>query len=127
VMERVSSRLSVIKMCWRDPFGVAVGAFSGDPAAGLDQWVVLPAGEGQLVDVGGAALRPLVDVVDFAFVPGHVTTGASTAAVLGTHAGVRWGPDESPLRDRGTCSAHPLSTVHLVLQRNGVALVVSTR
>jgi hypothetical protein len=42
VVEASGPGLSVVKMRRPDPFGVAVGAFSGDPAAGFDQWVVLP-------------------------------------------------------------------------------------
>jgi hypothetical protein len=66
-----------------DPFGGAVFAFSGGPAAGFDQGVIGAAGQGQGVDVGAMGGGPLLDVVDLAFVAGHVATGAGAAAVVG--------------------------------------------
>ena len=68
---------------WRNPFGPAIFAFTGAPAAGLDQWVVCFAGEGELVDIGVAAVGPLIDVVDFSVVPGDIATGRGTAAFKG--------------------------------------------
>ena len=47
---------------------------------GLDQWVVGSAGQGEFVDIGAMRCGPLVDVVDFAPVPGHVA-GAVLFAV----------------------------------------------
>ena len=47
-----------------------------------DEAVVL-AGEGEVVDVGAPAPRPIPDVVDLAEVAGHVAAGCGAAAVLG--------------------------------------------
>ena len=51
-MERVGSRLAVVQMGWGDPFGVAVFAFSGNPALGFNERVVGSAGQSERVDVG---------------------------------------------------------------------------
>jgi hypothetical protein len=72
----------------RDPFGVAVRAFSGGPAAGFKQPMVWSAGEGEVVHVGGAAVGVLVDMVDFAEVTGYVAAGCATPTVLGVHVAV---------------------------------------
>ena len=69
-------------MGWWDPFGGAVGAFSGFPAAGADEWVVAFAGEGECVDVGVSAAGPFVDVVHLGEVAGNVAAGGGAAAVL---------------------------------------------
>ena len=45
--------------------------------------MVAGAGEGEVVDVGEAAVGPFVDVVDFGEVAGHVATGRGAATVLG--------------------------------------------
>src|SRR5271166_6617294 len=66
-----------------DPFGGAVFAFAGGPAA-LGQWVVAGAGKREVVDVGRVALCVGGDVVDFGVVAGHVASGSCTATVLGT-------------------------------------------
>ena len=77
------SWLAVVEV-WRwDPFGVAVVAFSGGPAAGFDQWVIGAAGQGQRVDVGAVGGGPLLDMVHFAVVAGRVAAWARAAAVLG--------------------------------------------
>ncbi|CAN1495041.1 hypothetical protein MCEMAEM6B_00311 [Mycobacteriaceae bacterium] len=69
---------------WRwYPFGSAIFAFSGAPAAGLDQRVFCFAGEGELVDIGVAAVGPLIDVVDFGVVSGDIATRRGTAAFKG--------------------------------------------
>ncbi|KIU37567.1 hypothetical protein AN916_27650 [Mycobacteroides immunogenum] len=41
------------------------------------------AGEGEVVDVGGAAVGPFGDVVDFAEVSGHMAAGVGAATILG--------------------------------------------
>ena len=82
MVEAVGSWLAVVQMWWWDPFGVAVGAFSGDPAL-LEQCVIRCASQGQLVHVGAMGGRPLIDVVDFGPIPGHIAAGARAAAVLG--------------------------------------------
>ena len=84
----VDAWLAVVEVGWWDPFGVAVGAFSGGPAAGFDQWMVGSAGQGELVDVGAMGGCPVVDVVDFAPVAAHVTARARAASVLGMHVPV---------------------------------------
>jgi hypothetical protein len=74
---------------WWDPFGAAVFAFSGAPAAGFDHAVFCRAGQGEVVDVGLAVVGPIVygvivyGVVDLAVGPGHGTAGAGTAAIAG--------------------------------------------
>ncbi len=70
-------------MWWWYPFGSAIFAFAGAPAAGLDQRVFCFAGEGELVDIGVAAVGPLIDVVDFSVVPGDIATGCGAAAFKG--------------------------------------------
>jgi hypothetical protein len=72
VMNGVDARLAVVAMRRWDPFGVAVGAFSGGPAAGFDQPMVGTAGERDIVQAGGLACRVLVDVVAFAEIAGYV-------------------------------------------------------
>jgi hypothetical protein len=41
----VDSRLSLVEMGRRDPFGVAMGVIAGGPAAGFDQGVIGAAGQ----------------------------------------------------------------------------------
>ncbi|SLJ05861.1 Uncharacterised protein [Mycobacteroides abscessus subsp. massiliense] len=41
------------------------------------------AGEGEVVDVGGAVVGPVGDVVDLAQVSGHMAAGVGAAAVAG--------------------------------------------
>src|SRR5271166_3379860 len=82
VVVSVGAGLSMVKMWWWDPFGVAVRAFSGDPAL-LEQFVIRCASQGQLVHVGAMSGRPLIDVVDFGPIPGHIAAGAGTATILG--------------------------------------------
>jgi hypothetical protein len=50
--------------------------------------VVWAAGEGEVVDVGGAAVGPVCDVVDFAEVAGGGAAGGGAAAVAGLHVSV---------------------------------------
>ena len=47
------------------------------------EFVVRCAGEGQVVDVGWSALGPVVDVVDFAEVAGHIAARVCAASVFG--------------------------------------------
>ena len=75
-------RLAVVQMRWRDPFRVAVGAFSGGPLV-ADESVVGSASEGELVDVGGVGGGPVFDMVNVAKVPGYVAAGRRTSAVFG--------------------------------------------
>ena len=89
-MEGVGSWLAVIQMRWRDPFGVAVRAFSGGPVF-VNESVVGSASEGELVDIGGVGGCPIFDVVDFAEVPGYVAAGRRTPTVFGVeHYSLRW-------------------------------------
>ena len=62
--------------------GLAVGEFGCAPAL-AEEFVVGWAGEGEVVDVGGSVLGPVVDVVDFAEVAGHVAAGVCAASVFG--------------------------------------------
>ena len=48
---------------WGDPFGVAVGEFSGFPTL-VEESVVGSAGQGEFVDIGQTTVGPFVDVVD---------------------------------------------------------------
>ena len=75
MVEGVGAWLAAVEVRWRDPFGVAVGAFSGSPAAGSQESVVGAAGQGEVVDVGGVALCVVGDVVDFAVVAADVASG----------------------------------------------------
>ncbi len=75
---------------WWDPLGSAVGEFAGFPAFG-QEFVVLAAREGEVVDVGGPAVGPFVDVVDFAEVAGHIAARVRAAPVLGVqHDSLVW-------------------------------------
>jgi len=49
----------------------------------LHQWVIGSAGQGQRVDVGAVGGGPVLDMVDFRPVPGHVAARPRAAAVLG--------------------------------------------
>ena len=71
---------------WGYPFGGAVAAFSGGPAAAFDQAVVGSAGQVEVVDVGGSALGPVGGgVVDLAAVAGHGAAREGT-----TRRRLRW-------------------------------------
>ena len=84
MMEGVGSWLAVVQMRRRDPFGVAVGAFSGGPVF-VDESVVGSAGEGELVDVGGVGSGPPFDVMDFA-----VSVDLSNAKFREAAAVIEW-------------------------------------
>ena len=69
---------------WRDPFGLAVGPYSGVPATGFDEVVVGWASQGEVVDVGVAAVLPVFGgVVDHAVIPGRVAAGSGAATIFG--------------------------------------------
>ena len=55
----VDSGLASVQVGWGDPFGAAVFAFSGAPAALVDEAVVRSAGQGFLIDVGLPAVGPV--------------------------------------------------------------------
>ena len=64
-MKVVDSWLSGVQVWWWEPFGAAVVAFAGAPAAVLDEAVVGPAGQGEVGDVRLAVVGdPGIDVVD---------------------------------------------------------------
>ena len=65
-----------------DPFGETVGHVDG-PAAFRVLAMVETAGEGEIFDVGSAAVGPRVDVVGFAPVGGPVAGWEGTAPVAG--------------------------------------------
>jgi hypothetical protein len=75
--------LAVIEVRWGDPFGFAVFAFAGSPAAGLDEGVVGSAGEGEFVDVGAMGGGPVLNVVNFAPVSANGAAWPRTPAILG--------------------------------------------
>src|SRR5687767_14813843 len=62
---------------------VAVGAAGQLPAALVDRPVVGPADQGQVGQVGGAAVQPVQEMMAFAPGQGPVTVGEPTAAVPG--------------------------------------------
>lgn len=72
---------AAVELWGRDPCGPSVGEFRCLPAIS-GQLVIGLAGKGEFVDVGWAAGRPLVGVVHFAPVAGHVAAGVGAAAVL---------------------------------------------
>jgi site-specific DNA recombinase len=63
------------------PQARAVYKFAGGPAL-LQQFVVGPAGQAQGVDVGAVGGGPVLDVVDFAPIPGHIAARARAATIL---------------------------------------------
>ena len=87
MVEVVDAGLAVVEVGWWDPFGVAVGVFSGGPAL-FGEAVVGSAGQGQGVDVGATGARPAVDVVDLGPVAGDVATRLGAATVLGMNVEV---------------------------------------
>ena len=101
-------------MWWWDPFGAAVFAFSGAPAAGFDAPVVWGIREGEVIDVGLAVVGPITyGVMDLAVGPGHGTAGASTAAIPGEqHDSVVGGGDAARCRPRW--SARPVCLSKIV-------------
>ena len=78
----VGAGLAVVEVGRWDPLGVAVLVFAGGPAL-LSELVVRAAGQGQVVDVGVAALGPWCEVVGFGEVAGYVAAGVGAAAVFG--------------------------------------------
>ncbi|KPG26464.1 hypothetical protein AN913_21050 [Mycobacteroides immunogenum] len=74
--------LTDVKLWWGYPFGGPIWSFSGVPAV-VQEAVVGSAGEGEVVDVGGSAVGPFGDVVDFAEVSGDRAAGVGAAAVAG--------------------------------------------
>ena len=78
----VGSGFAEVKVGWWYPFGDALGVLAGYPAL-LEQFVVGAAGEGEVIDVGAAMDRPLVDVLGFGEVAGRGAAGSGAAAVLG--------------------------------------------
>ena len=60
----VDAGLAGVEVGWWEPFGAAVFAFAGYPAALFDQAVIGSAGQGEVVDVGLAVVGgPAVEVV----------------------------------------------------------------
>ena len=92
---------------WWDPLGVTRAGCVGGPAAGFKEAVVGAAGEGELVDVGGAAFGVVGDVMDFAVVAGHGAARGRAAAVVGVQ------------HDSLAGGGQPLG----VIQRQGFALI----
>ena len=79
----------------RDPFGPAVIAFPGGPAAFFDEAVVGPAGQGECGDVGGpVVVGPALDVVGLTPVARGGAAWSGAAAVEGMkaarHQGSEW-------------------------------------
>ncbi len=67
MMKSVDTWAPSVQVRRRDPFGFALAVFAGAPAF-FGKGMVAAAAEGELVDVGGAALGVGDDVVDFAVV-----------------------------------------------------------
>lgn len=61
------------------PFGITVGVLGSAPAL-LEQFVVRPAGQSELIDVGAPAGGPRGDMMHLALIAQHITarTGATT-------------------------------------------------
>src|SRR5262245_24742731 len=82
MMEVIDPCLSGVQVLWWDPFGAAVFAFAGGPAALLDEAVVRSTGQGEVIDVGFAVVGdPVIDVVDLTPVSRCGATRAGTAAL----------------------------------------------
>ena len=93
-------------MWWWDPFGAAVFAFSGFPAAGFDHPVFCGTRQGEVVDVGLAAVGPIgYRVVDLAVGPAHGAAGAGTAAVSGEQHDSLVGRGDAPGAPEVQCTA----------------------
>ena len=72
------------ELWWWDPLGVAVGEFSGLPAAGFDELVVGVTHQAEIVDIGVAAVFPVFGgVVDTAVIAGRITAGSGAATIFG--------------------------------------------
>ena len=56
MVEIIDPGLATIEMGWWDPFGASVFAFSGFPAAFLEEAVIGWAGQGEFGDVGLSAV-----------------------------------------------------------------------
>jgi hypothetical protein len=108
--------LSVVPAGW-DPFGEAVGDLAG-PAAGGEPGVVVAAEQGQVVQIGGAAIYPFPDVMPVALSRRMCTAG--DAQRRPGRSGRRSGPDETsrPHRTRRPTTSQPrhqpVWTEHLV-------------
>ena len=84
MVEVVDSGLAGVEVRRWEPFGAAVFAFAGAPAGFLDHPVVGSAAEGEVVDVGVAAVLPVRDrVVDLGVVATDGAPGAGAAPLPG--------------------------------------------
>jgi hypothetical protein len=72
----------------------AVGAAGQVPAALMDRPVMSPAQQGQVGQVGGAAMQPVAQMVGFAPAERAVTAGNDTAAVADGQGGPLGGLDD---------------------------------
>jgi len=80
----VDAGLPGVEVWRRDPFGPAVFAFPGGPAAFVDEAVVGPAGQGECGDVGGSVVvGPALDVVGLTPVARGGAAWSGAAAVEG--------------------------------------------
>src|ERR1700751_2025549 len=71
-------------MGWGDPFGRAFFAFAGAPAVFVNETVVRPASEGEIVDVGQPPDGPVFfGMMNLAAITGHGAAGVATSAVGG--------------------------------------------
>ncbi|BBX06360.1 hypothetical protein MAIC_11630 [Mycolicibacterium aichiense] len=78
---RAADQRNILRRC---PFGVTVGELTGGPAVVFDQEVVAFAGQGEIVDVGAAAVFPIFGrVVDVAVVAVDGAAGCGAATVFG--------------------------------------------
>ena len=82
MMERVDSGLAVVEVGWWDPFGVAVGVFSGGPTL-FGELVVGATAKAEVVDVGDGVGGVGVVVVGLAQIAGHGAAGERTPTVFG--------------------------------------------
>lgn len=83
MVEVVDAGLSVVQVGWGDPFGIAIGAFTGRPAIWFNQGVVRATGQGQLVDIGAMSGCPLIDMMYLAPITRYVAARPRAATVFG--------------------------------------------
>ena len=82
VVVAVGAGLSVVEVWWGDPFSDAVGAFTDGPAL-FSERVIGSTRQGQCVDIGAVGICPLLDMMDFTPVAGHIAAGAGATTVFG--------------------------------------------
>lgn len=80
-MVKVVGARAAVPLRWRDPRRASICEFLCPPTI-FDQFVMRPAGEGEVVDIGQAARRPLVEMMHLAPIAGCVAAGVGAAPVF---------------------------------------------